>query len=31
MGAVAYAIVWEEQDEKYREMTEYLSSEGGYW
>ena len=31
MGAVAYAIVREEQDEKYREMTEYLSSEGGYW
>lgn len=31
MGAVAYAFVPEEADEKYSEMMEYLSSEGGYW
>ena len=31
MGALAYALAWEEADDKYREMTEYLSSEGGYW
>jgi len=31
MGTVAYAFVWEEEEDEYREMTEYLSSEGGYW
>lgn len=31
MEAVAYALVYEESDDKYREMTEYLSTEGGYW
>ncbi|MBQ8230953.1 MAG: tyrosine-type recombinase/integrase [Lachnospiraceae bacterium] len=31
MGVEAYALVLEEPDGKYREMTEYLSSEGGYW
>lgn len=31
MGVAAYAFVRERADDKYREMTEYLSSEGGYW
>lgn len=31
MGAAAYALVYEESDDKYREMTEYLLTEGGYW
>lgn len=30
MGAAAYAFVLEEED-KYREMAGYLSTEGGYW
>lgn len=31
MGAVAIAFPQEEFNDKYYEMTEYLSSEGGYW
>lgn len=31
MEAVAYALAYEDTDDKYREMTEYLSTEGGYW
>ena len=31
MGVAAYAFAYEETDDKYREMTEYLSTEGGYW
>ena len=31
MGAAAYAFAYEKTDDKYREMTEYLSTEEGYW
>lgn len=31
MGAAAYVFDRKEEDDKYREMKEYLSSEGGYW
>ena len=31
MGEAAYALVREDEDDKYREMRDYLSSEGGYW
>lgn len=31
MGAVATTIPQWEEDDKYYEMTKYLSSEGGYW
>lgn len=31
MGVSAYAFAYKETDDKCREMTEYLSTEGGYW